>query len=551
VKSSFIVVLVVCCSILSPNDSLASGPDFGRRLLTKKASSLQDRLNGTDVVTVGRRADPSAGPPRAGIHAQNSLSTQRVREKTVSLNPSDGEIIEEYGEVWNGSAWENYIRWLYTYDSAGNFVQEVRQYWSGSAWVNQARWTMEYDENGYNTTELRQYWVSNMWANDFMWFYSYDSTGLWIGELIQTWQGTNWANYSRWTYTYNGNGDFLEELQETWNGSMFVNLRRYTSTYSVFLDRYASDHWNGSMWVPDYRIDYTHDGNGNFLTETRQDWNGSGWDNSWKYTNTYDLNDNDISWLYEVWVSGWLLSDLDSLYYDVNNSRIGWLHKYYDAGWINSWKGDFSYYPNGDWMEDIWYDWNGSAWVNDWRYYPVWKGTGTAQMYPVQDKWNMVSVPLTLSDYTATSVFPNAVSSAFEFTTMYSAAAVLENGPGYWVKFDGAQNVSMTGIIRAADTFAVASGWNMIGSIGGPVDVSSITSDPPGLVTSSFFGFTNMYQAATMIEPGKAYWVKVSGPGNLMLSKTGGAPPSARIRIVPTDELPPAPHPGSQPAGIE
>lgn len=172
---------------------------------------------------------------------------------------------------------------------------------------------------------------------------------------------------------------------------------------------------------------------------------------------------------------------------------------------------------------------------------------GTAvltQNHAMQDKWNMVSVPLTLADYAKTAVYPTAVSNAFAYTGLYTSAPVLSNGPGYWVKFDGAQGVPMTGLVREVDSFAVGQGWNMVGSVSSPMNAADVTSDPPGLVTSSFFRFDNLYVASATIEPGRAYWVKLTAPGTLILNASAAAPKAGRIRIVPDDELPPPPPDG-------
>jgi len=548
VKTFLVAVLSTLCISIAPAGAAPSAGEIaagehaaapvlsGLRVPGERQTSLRDLRRTTRD---GNRPAPAEAAARS-----------RTDRKASGVQGSS-RIIEEYGQRWSGSAWIDSIRWLYSYDKMGNFTEEVRQTWSGSAWVNQLRWTMEYDGEGRDTTEVRQYWSGGAWVNDYKWLYSYDLAGYWTGEIILSWGGGSWENYKRWTYTYNGNGDLTEELEEWWNVSLYQNLHRYVSTYTgTFQDRYARDLWVSSAWDPEWRIDYTHDGAGNFLTETRQSWTGSVWQNSWRYTNTYDGNNNDISWLFEYWTGSWVLSDLDSLSYDVNNNRTGHLHQYFDAGWQYYWRGIFSYYGNNDWMEDIWQVWTGSVWINDERFYPVWEAAGTTQKYAVQNKWNLVSVPLTLGDYAKSSVFPTAVSSAFGYASAYTEVPVLMNGPGYWLKFDGGQNISMTGIFRSSDTVAVAKGWNIIGSLSGPVAVSSISSDPPGLVASGVFAYTNAYAEVTTIEPGRGYWVKMSEPGNLIMNTAGAGPAASRIRIVPDGEAPPPPPGGPEPASL-
>jgi hypothetical protein len=159
----------------------------------------------------------------------------------------------------------------------------------------------------------------------------------------------------------------------------------------------------------------------------------------------------------------------------------------------------------------------------------------------VNDKWNMVSVPRDGADHSKSVVFPSSVSNAFAFDAGYATAATLENGRGYWLKFDGAQNVSVTGLQVTTDTIDVAAGWNMVGSIGVPVPATSVGSIPGGLVSSNFFGFDNGYATAATIEPGKGYWVKIAEAGKLVFSGAGNVPVASRLRMELRDVTPPAP----------
>jgi photosystem II stability/assembly factor-like uncharacterized protein len=165
----------------------------------------------------------------------------------------------------------------------------------------------------------------------------------------------------------------------------------------------------------------------------------------------------------------------------------------------------------------------------------------------VNNNWNMVSVPLTVSDSRTRSIFPTAISPAYAYNGGYMPEDTLKNGKGYWLKFNGAQGAPMEGIPRSLDSIAVSEGWNMIGSIGSSVAVSGVASDPGGFITSRFFGYEGNYSATDSIRPGKAYWVKVNQTGKLILtSSSSELSASNRIRIVPTQEEPPGPPDGKQ-----
>jgi hypothetical protein len=160
----------------------------------------------------------------------------------------------------------------------------------------------------------------------------------------------------------------------------------------------------------------------------------------------------------------------------------------------------------------------------------------------VSDGWNLLSVPFLAEDTLVTGLYPGATSQAFVYLGGYSAQASVSNGPGYWIKFGGAQEVSYSGPLVASDSVPVAQGWNILGSVSDPVAVASISSIPGGLVTSPFYAYDGGYSVADSIFPGAGYWVKVSAPGTLIVGPSAGAVPAAgKLTIVPGGELPPLP----------
>jgi hypothetical protein len=137
-------------------------------------------------------------------------------------------------------------------------------------------------------------------------------------------------------------------------------------------------------------------------------------------------------------------------------------------------------------------------------------------LVPVDIRWNMISVPLTVTDSHAGVLFPSASSSVFGYNgTTYVPQDILSHATGYWAKFPSSQNIAITGQQRLSDSIAVETGWNLIGSLSAPVPVSSILQSPNGIVSSKYFGYDRMYDESQTLEPGKGYWVKVSGNGVL------------------------------------
>ncbi|MBI1804429.1 MAG: VCBS repeat-containing protein [Ignavibacteriae bacterium] len=132
--------------------------------------------------------------------------------------------------------------------------------------------------------------------------------------------------------------------------------------------------------------------------------------------------------------------------------------------------------------------------------------------------WNLLSVPAQLIDYAKTAVYPSASSNTFTYAGNYVSVDTLYNGIGYWVKFDSIVDVGYNGSLLSSKTLPVNAGWNMIGSIGMPVSVTSIVSAPPGNVLSDYFSYDGSYQVADSLRPGSGYWVKTTSSGTLTLS---------------------------------
>ncbi len=148
---------------------------------------------------------------------------------------------------------------------------------------------------------------------------------------------------------------------------------------------------------------------------------------------------------------------------------------------------------------------------------------GVTNALSIQSGWNLVSVPSSVVDRRKISLFPSGRSKAFKFTTKYEEEDTLATGSGYWLKFDSAQAVEISGLPITAETIKVNRGWNMIGSISDSIPVGAIRTIPDGLTSSSFFGYDAAYYVSNFIGPGNGYWIKTNDSGKIILASSGAS----------------------------
>ncbi len=150
---------------------------------------------------------------------------------------------------------------------------------------------------------------------------------------------------------------------------------------------------------------------------------------------------------------------------------------------------------------------------------------GNTYSYQVASGWNLVSVPLAVSDFSRKAVYPTSTTSAFSYNGGgYTVTDTLAIGIGYWIKFSSAQTVWITGGHISADTIPMGEGWNLFGNLNDTIPVSSISTDPPGILESNFFGYANGYGTQPSLAPGKGYWVKCAQAGNMFIHFPSNTP---------------------------
>ncbi|GEM_PF-1885574 len=143
-----------------------------------------------------------------------------------------------------------------------------------------------------------------------------------------------------------------------------------------------------------------------------------------------------------------------------------------------------------------------------------------SQLVAYGDDWNLLSIPLEVADGRVTTLFPNAVSSAFQYTTGagYSTEDTLKNARGYWLKFPVSTVTTYNGLPRPLDSVDVVPGWNLIGTPSVYTPVTAIQQIPSGILSTPFYGFSSAgYVSAATLQLGRGYWVKASQAGVIVL----------------------------------
>lgn len=164
--------------------------------------------------------------------------------------------------------------------------------------------------------------------------------------------------------------------------------------------------------------------------------------------------------------------------------------------------------------------------------------------------WNLLSIPLQAQNQAFGAVLP-ACESGFVFVPGQGYQSIpadreLPVGKGFWGKCRS-DTVEVKGQVPDSVTASVGAGWNIVGPGPDTTGASQVTSQPPGIIQSSFFGFApgQGYESASRLKPGDGYWVKANQSGTVYLSggkaagksafATAKAPRAEGPRLIVTD----------------
>jgi len=144
----------------------------------------------------------------------------------------------------------------------------------------------------------------------------------------------------------------------------------------------------------------------------------------------------------------------------------------------------------------------------------------------VSDRWNILSLPYYPPNDTVAALYAGATNpTAYTYSSGYVPQTTVKPGAGYWLKFNGAEVIIISGSPVLTADIVVQQGWNMVGSISSDVAASTVTSVPPSLIQTPFYQYKAGYTPAPALHPGSGYWVKTSGAGRLVMSSISSSAP--------------------------
>ncbi len=142
---------------------------------------------------------------------------------------------------------------------------------------------------------------------------------------------------------------------------------------------------------------------------------------------------------------------------------------------------------------------------------------GPVAVDSVVDGWNMVALPVVPENTTKDTVFPGAISRAYNYNGSYQIQTTLAPQTGYWLKYPSRRAIAILGNDQETAPVIVKKGWNLIGALSYAVSASTVIPSSPGLLASQFFGYSRGYKPAATLSAMRAYWIKANADGSIFL----------------------------------
>lgn len=286
----------------------------------------------------------------------------------------NGKQTEYLSQLWNNSMWENSSRLQYSYNSSGLLTSMTSQYYD-VGWVNSSKTEHTYDSGGNRTQTLESYWMNSAWQQSSKSVFTYDSQSRLIEQVASSYNF--WETPPIWVYvhklTYQYNSQSLVDMEYVYDhdGTNWAAYSRTSYTYTASGKQKTSyTENNESGWVPSSSDSSAYDGNDNLTYNIYRRHNGSIWQDIEQTENTF-LNSLlseriETNWMYDPFT---VFKYRTQINYNGTNA-IGELHQNWENNqWVNIDQWTMTYDASNQVTTTEMFSWNGSSWDPTYRYY--------------------------------------------------------------------------------------------------------------------------------------------------------------------------------------
>ena len=142
--------------------------------------------------------------------------------------------------------------------------------------------------------------------------------------------------------------------------------------------------------------------------------------------------------------------------------------------------------------------------------------------YMYTEGWTTVGLPVIAANTDYQYIFPDAIENTmFSFNDGYELETNLVNGTGYWLRFPEQGYTTFTGFELEEITIQLEEGWNMISGISEVTPIHSIFDPYELIIPNTIYNFVEGYNLVDELEPGRGYWLRSNGNGDVMVSLNG------------------------------
>ena len=133
----------------------------------------------------------------------------------------DAQVKTTLTQTWRGTAWQDTLQEIFTYDNRGLLTTMTEQRWNQTtaSWVNSRIEVRRYNDDSTMLEQLVQTWdtIRQAWQNHDRLTLSYSSPRVCSLSLRDIWVNGDWQKESQFPHTYDKRGNPDKTLWLKWN----------------------------------------------------------------------------------------------------------------------------------------------------------------------------------------------------------------------------------------------------------------------------------------------------------------------------------------------